>query len=78
MIEKILRMIRNKLSLTISDEVNQTQIISDEIYQIDPPAGYISPETICKENSVEELCEKAENYFQNKRPWISMLVSVKP
>lgn len=27
--------------------------------------SYISPETICKKNTVEQLCEKAENYFQN-------------
>ena len=55
MIKKFLNKVRNKLSPPVSNN----------LYQMIRPDGYISPETICEENSVEELCEKAENYFQN-------------
>lgn len=55
MIRKIYNKIQSKLSSSISEN----------LFQITRPPGYISPETICKENSVEVLCGKAEKYFQN-------------
>ncbi len=59
MIKKILKKISGSLR-------NESPNLRNGLYSIkNSNDNYISPQTICQHNTVDQLCEKAENYFKN-------------